>query len=452
MTGRFILRRRWALSTALAFLSGLGLAAQATLPTATPLRSYDKGFREPVRLATDSAGRLYVADPRLGTLTIRDEAGKFLTIRRGLDRPLGVAVDASGRIFVCEAGKGRVSIFTPGWVPSGYLGQGDGEFQLPNHLQITPDGLVYVVDSLANQVKVYGPDNQLVRQFGTPGIQVGQLNFPTGLAVAPTGEIFVSDQGNERVQVFDANGAYLRKFGGPIGMIGSNTTFGRIQGMLADAQGRLFLADSYRGVVVVVNAATGAILGNLGSFGSDPGQLSGPASLVVDRNHRLFVAAPGNTRVEIYGLDAYTDPHILSADLTVKPTQWVREDPDHQRFSALATRPRGPQARRSGELPEIQRRHLVSVLIKVPGVDPSTIQGGSLTANGLPATRIPGAFLGDFDRDGRVEYQAWFDQDRLLATLPDGSAFLVLSGRLTDGRAFESIADVTVVNPTGSVQ
>ncbi|WP_243285868.1 NHL repeat-containing protein [Geothrix terrae] len=452
MNGWFISLRSWALPAILLAPAASGLVAQAVLPTATPLRSYDKGFREPVRLATDSAGRLYVADPRLGAISIRDETGKFLAIRRGLDRPLGVAVDASGRIFVCEAGKGRVAIFTSGWVPAGYLGQGDGEFLMPNHLQITPDGLVYVVDSLANLVKVYGPDNQLVRQFGTPGIQAGQLNFPTGLAVGPTGEVFVSDQGNERIQVFDANGAYLRKFGGPIGMIGSNTTFGRIQGMLADAQGRLFLADSYRGVVVVVNAATGAILGNLGSFGSDPGQLSGPASLVVDRNHRLLVAAPGNTRVEIYGLDAYTDPHILSASLTVKPTQWVREDPDDRRFSALGARPRGPQARRSGELPEIQHRRLVSVLIKVPGVDPSAIQGGSLTANGVPATRVPGAFLGDFDLDGRVEYQAWFDQDRLLATMPDGSAFLVLSGRLTDGRAFESIADVTVVNLTGSIQ
>ncbi len=454
MNGWFISLRSWALPATLLASAASGLVAQAVLPTATPLRSYDKGFREPVRLATDSAGRLYVADPRLGTITIRDEAGKFLTIRRGLDRPLGVAVDASGRIFVCEAGKGRVAIFTPGWVPAGYLGQGDGEFLMPNHIQITPDGLVYVVDSLANQVKVYGPDNQLVRQFGTPGIQAGQLNFPTGLAVAPTGEIFVSDQGNERIQVFDANGAYLRKFGGPIGMIGSNTTFGRIQGMLADAQGRLFLADSYRGVVVVVNAATGAILGNLGSFGSDPGQLSGPASLVVDRNHRLFVAAPGNTRVEVYGLDAYTDPHILSASLFVNPTQLVRENPDDRAHArrAAARNLRNWRERGDGLPGGAMRPPLVSVLVKIPGVDPSTIQPGSLTANGVPATRVPGAFLGDFDRDGRVEYRAWFDQDRLLATLPDGSTFLVLSGRLGDGRTFESIADVTVVNPTGSVQ
>ena len=431
-----------------------GLNAQAVMPVATALRSYDKGFREPVRLATDESGHLYVADPRLGAITVRDESGRFIAIKRGFHEPLGVAVDASGRIFVCEAGKGRVSVFTSGWVPAGALGQGDGEFQMPNHLQITPDGLVYVVDSLANQVKIFSSDNQLLRQFGGPGTLAGQFKFPTGLSVAPTGEIFVSDQGNERIQVFDTQGNFLRKFGGPIGMLGSNTTFGRIQGLLVDSQGRLLMADSFRGVVVVANAATGAILGNIGAFGSDPGKLFGPASLVVDRNNRLFVATPGNTRVEIFGLDAYTDPHILSAILTLRTTTFQREDEDRRRGDEVAPLARSRRSQRgrpnSMFVPEL--RGLVPVLIQIPGVDPSTIQPHSITANGVPASHVPGAFIGDFNGNGHPAYLAWFSQDRLVATMPDGNAFLVVSGRLADGRFFESLADVNVTNPTGSAQ
>ena len=473
----------------LAPLLGLAILVQGAsaltgqvAPLATALRSYDKGFREPVRLATDTAGRLYVADPRLGLITIRDESGHLLGVKRGFDRPLGVAVDASGRIFVCEAGKGRVSIYTPGWVPAGALGQGDGEFQLPNHLQITPDGHIYVVDSAANLVKVYSPYNQMVLQFGGSGRLDGQFNFPTGLAVTPAGEIFVSDQGNERIQVFDAAGAFLRKFGGPLGMAGSNTTFGRVQGLLADGQGRIYLADSFRGVVKVLNA-TGTALGTIGSFGSEAGQLTGPASLALDRNNRLFVATPGNTRVEIFGLDTYTDPpHVLTANLTVNPGELRRDqvlaprgreeheedlprgharglsrldEDDRGEGDTLRSDSRHRRALPSGRFRPIlpQRRpELVSVLIKIPGVDLASIQEGSITANGVPRTRMPGAYLGDFDGDGNFEFRVWFSQARLLATMPDGEAFLVLAGRLADGRVFESIADVRVIPSTDGAQ
>lgn len=490
MNGSFISLRYLAMVFAILAPGAPDLSAQATLPAATALRSYDKGYREPVRLATDAASRLYVADPRLGAITIRDESGKFLAIKRGFDRPLGVAVDPSGRIFICEAGKGRVSIFTPGWVPAGALGQGDGEFQMPNHILITADGLVYVVDSTASLVKVYGPDGLLVRQFGGPGRLAGQLNFPTGVAVTPAGEIFVSDQGNERVQVFDASGTFLRKFGGTLGMMGTNTTYGRVQGLLADAQGRIYLADSFRGVVTVLTPA-GVSLGAIGAFGAGPGHLAGPASLAMDSNNRLFVASPGNTRVEIYGLDTYTDPHILFANLIVSPTELQRsagyvqsggggddqelesesEDSGNQELAPApeggggAARPENGKGKskgsQSGRATQKGRpsagsasghRQMVAVLIKIPGVDPTTIQPGSITANGVPAARMPGAFIGDFDGGGLVEYRAWFDQNRLVATMPDGDAFLVLSGRLTDGRVFESIADMKVVTLTGSVQ
>jgi hypothetical protein len=446
MSGRFECLRPALLALVCAPL----LVAQATLPAATPLRAYDKGFREPVRLATDTQGRLYVADPRLGLITVRDEAGKLLTVKRGLAKPLGVAVDASGRIFVCEAGRGRVSIFTPAWTPAGALGQGDGEFQMPNHLQITADGSVYVVDSGANQVKVYGPSLQPTLQFGAYGTLDGQFDFPTGLAVASTGEILVSDQGNERIQVFDASGAFLRKFGGKLGMIGTNTTFGRVQGLLADGQGRIYLADAFRGVITVVTP-TGTKLGTLGSYGSDPGQLAGPASLALDRHNRLFVAAPGNSRVEVFGLDTYTDPHILSARLDVSPTSLTRASAT-QGTPGWRSPARGGRAGRPDDIFVPQRRQLVSVLIKIPGVAPSAIQESTVTANGLTPTRVPGAFIGDFDGDGNLEFRAWFDQERLLATLPNGEAFLVVSGRLSDGQTFESIADLTVLPPTGGAQ
>lgn len=443
-------------------LATVGLFAQTTpptsLPTALPLRAYTRGFREPVRLATDGSGHLYVADPARNLITVRDESGRVTAIKSGFLTPLGTAVDASGRIFVCEAGAGRVRIFTSAWVPAGALGQGNGEFQLPNHIQITPDGRVFVVDSKANLVKVYGTNGVLLRQFGGYGPLEGQFDFPAGLAVTPNGEIVVSDQGNERMQVFDSNYQFVRAFGKP-NMIGTNSTFGRVQGLLSDSQGRIYLADAFRGVVTVITTA-GNSLGTIGAFGSGPGELQGPSSLVLDRNNRLFVATPGNTRVEVFGLDAFTDPSILDATLVVEPGILVRN-------RAVPVR-RGPVRRiqvrttsrdHENDPPDWDpgeslplRRTLVSVLIKMPGVDPTTLVGNSILANGVAGTPAQGAFIGDFDGDGSLEYRVWFDEARLAATMADGDALLVLSGRLTDGRVFESLADVKVKTLPGGVR
>ncbi len=450
------------LRSAAPVLATLGLFAQVTppptLPTATPLRAYARGFREPVRLATDATGHLYVADAARNLITVRDESGKVTAIKSGFQKPLGLAVDPSGRIFVCEGGAGRVRIFTSTWLPAGALGQGDGEFLLPNHIQIGPDGLVYVVDSRANLVKVYGTNGVLVRQFGGYGSLTGQFDFPAGLAVTPAGEVVVSDQGNERMQVFDANGTFVRAFG-KTNMIGTNATFGRVQGLLSDSQGRIYLADAFRGVIMVMTS-TGTSLGSIGSFGSGPGELQGPASLVVDRNNRLFVAAAGNARVEVFGLDTYTDPSILDATLVVEPGILVRNRvAPGRRLSARRMNPRAawrhpernpPEGEWPDDLPV--RRAPVSILIKMPGVDPTTILASSIRANGLAAIPSPGAFIGDFDLDGSLEYRVQFDEAQLAATMADGDALLVVSGRLTDGRAFESIAEVKVTTLPGGAR
>jgi len=434
-------------------LFALTLAAQVpppnSLPEVKPLRAYARGLREPVRLATDGTGHLYIADASRNLITVRDESGHVTAIRSGFLRPLGLALDASGRIFVCEAGAGRVSIFTPAWVPVGALGQGNGEFQLPSHIQVTPDGLAYVVDSRANLVKVYGPNGLLVRQFGGYGSQQGQFDFPTGLAVAPGGEVIVSDQGNERVQIFDANGSFLRAIG-KTNMMGTDSTFGRVHGLLSDREGRIYLADAFRGVVTVMNTL-GDILGTIGSYGSGPGQLQGPTGLALDRNNRLFVAAPGNTRIELFGVGIHQDPSILDASLVIDPGVLQRYRPMERRIINRKTRAKTVEPEEEATLPGQETpigpatRSLVTVLIKLPGIDPTTILPNSITANGVPAAFAQGAIVGDFDQDGLLEYRVCFDEARLAATMPDGEALIVLSGRLNDGRMFESIADVQVL-------
>lgn len=108
-----------------------GTLAAAAAPVVTPLRAYRDGYSAPSAIATDSMGRVYITDHNLGKVFVRDEFGRMVSVKSGLDHPLGIAVDASGRIYVGEAGSGSVSVFLPDWSPSSQLGQGAGGFSSP---------------------------------------------------------------------------------------------------------------------------------------------------------------------------------------------------------------------------------------------------------------------------------------------------------------------------------
>jgi len=278
------------------------LSAQPAAPIATPLGAYAQSLQSPARVAVDLAGSVYVTDPTAGQVSVFDAFGRLVTTHAGLARPLGIAVDAQAKIYLAEEQLGRVSVFDSQWDLLYRLGQGDGEFQLPNHIALDPasaGSAVYVSDSQANLIKVYvGPT--LTRWFGAAGSGDGQFDFPSGVCVSTNGEVFVVDQGNDRIQVFGLIGNFLRAFN-----LGNSAPSGRSQAAFFDPVGRLYVADSFQGLVKVFDPASGNPLSTIGSFGQLPGELASPAGLALDGINRLFVTSANSHRVELYGLDTF---------------------------------------------------------------------------------------------------------------------------------------------------
>lgn len=396
--------------------AGQGVVA----PSVTSLRSYRDLLHAPARIAIDAADRLYVTDSAAGRVLVRDQYGRLVRISPGLERPLGIAVDAAGFIYVGEEARGNVTVFDQSWALVRRLGRGDGEFILPNHIAIDSSGSVYVADSGANVVKKYSPSGQLLLVIGAPGTWDGEFRFPTGLSIAANGELIVADQDNVRLQMFGPDGMFLRKIRLTSGMLG--TGGGRIQGVTLDAHGRLYVADAFQDVVRVL-ASDGTRLSTIGTFGSGPGQLLNPSSVAIDRHNRLFVASIGNARVDVYGLDSFSDPHVLAADFLVRPATLVRRK----------SRGRGSPS--------------VTGFVKVQGYAPTQIVRASVRVNGLATTATPGTAIADFDDDGLLELRFLVDRAALVDTLADGVA--IVSGRLTDGMEFEGITTVRVEEPRG---
>ena len=92
-------------------------------------------------MATDSTGKVYVADCSNLCIQVFTAGGKFLRMfgRKGAGRgPEGIAVDASDLVYVTEYCNHRVSVFTSEgrFVTSfGRKGSGPGEFGHPRDIR-----------------------------------------------------------------------------------------------------------------------------------------------------------------------------------------------------------------------------------------------------------------------------------------------------------------------------
>lgn len=282
----------------------------AWLPSFNILNPPATTFVAPARLANDGNENLLVADPLAGKVVVLNATGAVVSVKSGLGQPLGLAVDDAGKIYVGDAKVGAVSVFDSQWNLLGHLGAETGEFQLPGHIAThTENGLttVFVSDGLAHQVKAYR-DGVRIGQYGSYGMGPTQFNFPAGIWIGPNAELFVVDQNNDRVQVLDRNGNFLRWFTLQPAPEQSLLS-GRAQGIAGDArEGWLFVADTFQGQVKVFSF-TGSFLGYVARYGDGAGELFSPGGLTVDGMARLWVANANNGRVE--GFNAVQQPLLL---------------------------------------------------------------------------------------------------------------------------------------------
>lgn len=282
-------------------------SSEAAMPSVAPLGAAAGVFRTPARVAVDGKGRVHVTDSAAGQLVILDTFGRPQNTWTGLSKPLGVAVDAEGRVYVAEEGRGRVGVYSADGSQLAALGQGDGEFQLPNHIALDAapaGGMVWVSDSRANRVLGYR-QGVLAATIGGEGLGAASLDFPTGVCVSPGGEVFVVDQNRDQVQVYTRSGVPVRRFA-----LADSAPSGRAQAICQDAKGRLYVVDSFQARIRIYDAATGVALGELGDFGAGLGQLDTPGGLALDPFGRLWVTSVNTRRLEAYGLDDYS--HFLA--------------------------------------------------------------------------------------------------------------------------------------------
>jgi sugar lactone lactonase YvrE len=248
-------------------------------------------------IAVNSQGTVYLADSWNNRIRVLLSDGMVTTIAgtgetgfagdggaaiaAKLNCPRGIAVDSQGNIYFSDSGNSRIRKIDSGGKISTIAGTGSDGFS------------------------------------GDSGLATAaQLNSPRGLAIDAGGNLYIADGFNFRIRMINAQGKITTIAGmGAFGQSGdggpaTSATIGLVQGLALDKVGNLYLVDVYNHCVrkVLANGNISTIAG--GGFGTAAdgelainAHLRFPQGIAADAQGTIYVADSENHRVWMIGTD-----------------------------------------------------------------------------------------------------------------------------------------------------
>jgi hypothetical protein len=206
-------------------------SADATGPLAS--------FKSPNAVATDAAGNVYVADTVNSTIRVITPGGVVTTLAgspgvlgstdgqgsaASFRNPLGLALDPSGNVYVADTGNDTIRRITPGGLVStvagtaGAAGSTDGSgaaarFDAPAAVVVDSSGNIIVADYYNNTIRKIAAG--VVSTLAGSPISWGSVdgtgsaalfNGPQALAADTAGDVYVADTYNSTVRKVTAAG------------------------------------------------------------------------------------------------------------------------------------------------------------------------------------------------------------------------------------------------------
>jgi uncharacterized protein (TIGR03437 family) len=294
-------------------------------------------LNNPHGVAVDSGGNLYIAD--YGNLRIRKVSGGVITTVAGggssdlgdngpatsayLNEPVAVAVDSAGNLYLPDYN--RVRKVSNGVITTvaggGSSGLGDNgpatsaQLYLPAAVAVDSAGNLYIADpvnyrvrKVSNGVITTAAGNGTQGFSGDNGLAASaQLSGPTGIAVDSAGNLYIADSGDIRkvsnrvITTVAGNGT--PGFSGDNGPATSAQLSGP-WGVAVDSAGNLYIADTYNSRIrKVTNGAITTVAGNgTQSFSGDNGpatsaQLYGSHGVAAGPDGSVYIADSSNNRI-----------------------------------------------------------------------------------------------------------------------------------------------------------
>jgi hypothetical protein len=351
-------------------------------------------LNHPSAVTLDGAGNMYIADRYhnrirkviastgiISTLAGNGDAaytGDGLTSTNSavsVNTPWGVALDGAGNVYIADTGNNVVRrIAAATGIISTVAGDGSpgssgdsgpatsAALNQPQGVSVDLSGNLYIADTYNQRIrKVNAVTGVITTVAGTgftnPSTGTGgytgdgglatsaELNFPFAVAFDAAGNMYIPDSANNVVRMVNGSNI-ISTFagtgaGGDAGDGGAATaaTLFSPSGVIADAAGNVYIADTQNASIRKVNSTTGFIFtiakNGVGEYvfnGAGPYNISiyGPIGLYLDGSGDLFFADSLNMRVrEIQSnfaiLDFAAKP-VRQGDLSATQTKAIEND------------------------------------------------------------------------------------------------------------------------------
>jgi hypothetical protein len=288
---------------------------------------------DPVDLKTTPAGHLYVLSRSTATIRQYDANATVLRSLSGIgSAPRGLDVDSAGNVYVALSGNHQVAKYNPTTTSfqldatfgaGGRIGKadqtfgsGNGEFNAPFDVAVTPDGEEIAVSDAGNhRIQQFTKAGVFLISFGQQGTAIGRFNSPKGLAHDEIGILYVLDSGNNRI-ILHSHGLME-----PSGA--SGTALGQFQGALHISASRrgIYVADTGNSrvqVFVPLDFGEGAPWTPFTPRIALSTQLGLVQPAAVSQVHdflteKLYIADTGNNRILLVHLPAESPEGVWNA-------------------------------------------------------------------------------------------------------------------------------------------
>ena len=262
----------------------------------------DGEFEEPTGIAIDSLNDVYVSDmdfenccnPLHHTVQKFSHNGTFITKWGGngaFVNPMGIAIDSFGNVYVADQVHQRIAKFTSNGI---FITDWASQIN-PTDIAIDSSDNVYVTEMFDSRIAKFASDGTLITKWNTGPIS-------RGIAVDSSDNIWVTSANNGDtnylVQKFTSGGILLDQWTSA-GTDGVNIPTFNGYGIAFDSSGKLFIADTFNNRIQKYET-NGTLITQFGILGTGDGELNWPHDLAINSQDNIFISDTFNHRIQVF--------------------------------------------------------------------------------------------------------------------------------------------------------